>query len=231
MNICGLQKLTLLDYPGHTACTVFTGGCNYRCPFCHNASLVLRNNDGKGIGEEELLAFLLERQGLLDGVVITGGEPTIHPDLPDFIRRVREQGFDVKLDTNGTNPEMLNKLIRDNLVQYVAMDIKNDPTRYAKTTGVNDPRLDAVRESAYVLMSGSVPYEFRTTVVRELHTPQDIMGIGVWLRGAKRYYLQSFVDSGDLIGSGMTPYSREELDAMLAAVKPYIPATELRGVD
>lgn len=231
MRISGLQKLTLLDFPGHTACTVFTGGCNYRCPFCHNAELVLRPAEQPEIPEEEFFALLEKRRGLLDGVAVTGGEPTLQPGLPDFLRRIRDLGYAVKLDTNGTRPDLLKRLVREGLVQYAAMDIKNAPGRYAETAGVEDPLLDRIRESAAFLLAGTVPYEFRTTVVRELHRPEDLEEIGRWLRGAERYFLQGFTDSGDLIREGFTPCSREEMDLLLEAVRPYIPAAELRGVD
>lgn len=231
MRISGLQKLTLLDFPGHTACTVFTGGCNYRCPFCHNAELVLWPGEQPEIPEADFFAFLEKRRGLLDGVAVTGGEPTLQPELPEFLRRIRDLGYAVKLDTNGTAPETLRQLVSDGLVQYVAMDIKNAPDRYAETAGVEDPRLEQIRESAAMLMAGSLPYEFRTTVVHELHRPRDLEEIGRWLRGAKRYYIQCFKDSGDLICPGMSPCSREELEALLAAVRPFIPSAELRGVD
>ncbi len=231
MHISGLQKLTLLDFPGHTACTVFTGGCNYRCPFCHNAELVLRPEEQPEIPEADFFALLEKRRGLLDGVAVTGGEPTLQPDLPEFLRRIRELGYAVKLDTNGTRPDLLKRLVREGLVQYVAMDIKNSPARYAETAGAADPQLDRIRESAAFLMAGTVPYEFRTTVVQELHRPEDLAEIGRWLRGAERYFIQCFTDSGDLIREGFHPCSREELDCLLAAVKPFIPAAELRGID
>ena len=231
MRISGLQKLTLLDFPGHTACTVFTGGCNYRCPFCHNAELVLRPEEQPEIPEAEFFALLEKRRGLLDGVAVTGGEPTLQPDLPEFLSRIRDLGYAVKLDTNGTRPDLLKRLVREGLVQYVAMDIKNSPARYAETAGAADPQLDRIRESAAFLLEGTVPYEFRTTVVRELHTPEDLAEIGRWLRGAERYFIQCFTDSGDLIEEGFHPCSREELDLLLAAVRPFIPSAELRGVD
>ena len=231
MRISGLQKLTLLDFPGHTACTVFTGGCNYRCPFCHNAELVLRPEEQPEIPEAEFFALLEKRRGLLDGVAVTGGEPTLQPDLPEFLSRIRDLGYAVKLDTNGTRPDLLKRLVREGLVQYAAMDIKNSPARYAETAGAADPQLDRIRESAAFLLTGTVPYEFRTTVVQELHRPEDLQEIGRWLRGAERYFLQGFTDSGDLIREGLHPCSREELDRLLAAVKPFIPAAELRGVD
>ncbi len=231
MRITGLQKLTLLDFPAHTACTVFTGGCNYRCPFCHNAELVLRPGEQPEVPEEEFFAFLAKRKGLLDGVAVTGGEPTLQPGLEAFLRRIRDMGYAVKLDTNGTDPGLLRRLVRQELVQYVAMDVKNSPARYAETAGTEDPRLESVRESAAFLLEGAVPYEFRTTVVRELHTPEDMRMIGRWLRGAEKYFLQAFVDSGDLIAPGLSACTREELDALLEAVLPFIPSARLRGVD
>ena len=231
MRISGLQKLTLLDFPGHTACTVFTGGCNYRCPFCHNAELVLRPGEQPGVSEEEFFALLRKRKGLLDGVAVTGGEPTLQPDLPDFLRRIRDLGYAVKLDTNGTHPDLLKRLVAEDLVQYAAMDIKNSPGRYAETAGTEDPQLNRIRESAAFLLEGTVPYEFRTTVVRELHRPEDLAEIGRWLQGAERYFIQCYTDSGDLIQEGFSPCSREELDLLLAAVQPFIPAARLRGVD
>ncbi len=231
MRISGLQKLTLVDFPGHTACTVFTGGCNYRCPFCHNAGLVLYPEEQPEIPEEEFFALLEKRKGLLDGVAVTGGEPSLQPDLPDFLRRIRDRGYAVKLDTNGTRPDLLRQLVRDDLVQYVAMDIKNAPARYAETAGVTDPQPERIRESAAFLLEGTVPYEFRTTVVREFHRPEDMAEIGRWLQGAKRYFIQCFTDSGDLIREGLHPCTREELDLLLSAVRPFIPAAELRGAD
>ena len=204
MRISGLQKLTLLDFPGHTACTVFTGGCNYRCPFCHNAELVLRPEEQPEIPEAEFFTLLEKRRGLLDGVAVTGGEPTLQPDLPEFLRRIRDLGYAVKLDTNGTRPDLLKRLMQEGLVQYVAMDIKNSPARYAETAGIADPQLERIRESAAFLMAGTVPYEFRTTVVQELHRPEDLTEIGRWLQGAERYFLQGFTDSGDLILEGLT---------------------------
>lgn len=230
MRLGGLQKLTLLDFPGRVACTVFTVGCNLRCPFCHNSSLVL-TPELPELSLEEFFAFLRKRQGLLDGVAVTGGEPLLHPELPGFLEQIRALGYAVKLDTNGTRPALVKDLVRRDLVQYVAMDIKNAPDRYAETAGTEEPRLEAVRESAAFLLEGTVPYEFRTTVVREFHRPQDLAEIGRWLKGAEKYFIQCFTDSGDLIAPGYSPCSREELDALLEAVRPYIPAAELRGVD
>ncbi len=229
MKIMGLQKLTLLDYPGKMACTVFTGGCNFRCPFCHNAGLVVGQEEKEVISEEEFFAFLDKRKGILNGVCITGGEPTLQKDLEVFIRRIRENGFLIKLDTNGYRPEVLKDFVNKGLLDYVAMDIKNSPTRYSVTTGV-DTDMKKIRESVEFLMSGKVEYEFRTTVVRELHSAQDIQDIGVWIKGATRYYLQSFVDSGNVISEGYSAWDKEEMHRFLAIIKGYVPAAELRGI-
>lgn len=228
MDITGLQKTTLLDYPGKVACTVFLGGCNLRCPFCHNASLVLRAQPPQ-LGEEEFFAFLKKRRGILDGVCVTGGEPTLRKDLPEFTARLREQGFRVKLDTNGTNPGMLRQLLDSYLLDYVAMDIKNSPGRYAATCGGIDV-LEQVNESAALLMESGVDYEFRTTCVHPLHDPGAMEEIGQWLRGAKQYFLQNFVDSGDLVGTGISGMTKEEMEALRQAVLPDIPNTRLRGI-
>ena len=229
MHIHGLQKLTLLDYPGHTACTVFTGGCNYRCPFCHNATLVLRPTEQPLIAAEEVLSFLKKRQGLLDGVCITGGEPTLHPELPDLLREIHTLGYSVKLDTNGTNPEMLRYILVENLADYVAMDIKNSPGRYAETCGGPDV-LDKVKASAALRMQSGVDYEVRTTLVHPLHTREDMVAIGQWLQGARRYFLQQFIDSGDLIGEDLFALEPEEMEVLRQAVLPYIENTTLRGI-
>ena len=200
MLIYGLQKLSLLDYPGKLAATIFTGGCNLRCPFCHNASLVTSYTDYERIAEEEVLAFLEKRKGLLDGVCITGGEPLLQEDLADFIIKIREMGFLVKLDTNGCFPEKLDALIRRSLVDYVAMDIKNSFEKYPLTIGISCFDPTPVFKSAELLMLGTVPYEFRTTLVRPFHSAEDIQKMGQAVKGAKNYYLQNFEDSGNLVG-------------------------------
>lgn len=204
MLIYGLQKLSLLDYPGKLAATIFTGGCNLRCPFCHNASLVTRSSECERISEDEVLSFLEKRKGLLDGVCITGGEPLLQDDLADFIIKVREMGFLIKLDTNGALPEKLDSLIRRSLVDYVAMDIKNSFEKYPLTVGIPDFDPTPVFESAKILMQGAIPYEFRTTLVRAFHTDEDIEKIGMAIKGANSYFLQNFEDSGDLVGFGNT---------------------------
>ena len=230
MEIAGLQKTTLLDYPGLVACTIFLPGCNLRCPFCHNAPLVLPEYSPEvRISDEELFRFLRRRQGKLDGVCITGGEPTLYPDLPDMLYRIRALGFRTKLDTNGTHPAVLRSLLDEALVDDVAMDIKNSPARYADTCGGVDC-LAAVRESVSLLLTGPVDYEFRTTVAHPLHTVRDFADIGRWLQGARHYYLQQFQDSGHLIGAGLTPFTPEEMDAARQAAAPFIPHTTIRGL-
>ena len=227
MTIKGLQKLTLLDYPGRIACTVFLGGCNFRCPFCHNGGLAL-GNDADGImSTPELLAFLDSRRGRLQAVCISGGEPTLHRDLPELISEIKSRGFEVKLDTNGTNPEMLSSLIADGLIDYVAMDIKNSPDKYALTTGVNS-NFNAVRESAALLMQGRVDFEFRTTLAKELHNAEDMEIIGKWLSGSEKYFLQTYRDEGDLLVGGFTAFTPEETKELLAVLKGYIPSAEIR---
>lgn len=228
MDIAGLQKLTLLDYPGKLACTVFLPGCNLRCPFCHNASLVLPGRQPSLMTQPQLLEFLEGRKGKLEGVCITGGEPTLHHDLPELLTFVRDLGFSVKLDTNGTRPEVLRQFLDANLLDYVAMDIKNSPSKYTATCGGMDV-LDKVEQSVRLLEESDVPHEFRTTVLHPYHTPADMAAIGQWLAGTQRYFIQQFVDSGDLLGEGQ-PLTPEELQILLQAVQPYIPTAALRGV-
>jgi pyruvate formate lyase activating enzyme len=228
MKIKGLQKLTLLDYPGRLAATIFLGGCNMRCPFCHNASLVVRP-DATEITEEELFAFLESRRGKLSGVCVTGGEPTLNPELPSFISKIRALGYSVKLDTNGTNPDMLAALIDGGLVDYVAMDVKTSIENYGRVSGVPNIDTSKIERSIDLILRGTIPYEFRTTVVRELHTAADFYSIGRRIEGARAYFLQSFKDSGDLIEDGFSSYSEAEISSLLDIVKVYIPNAQIRG--
>ncbi len=231
MTIHGLQKMTLLDFPGRVACTIFTAGCNFRCPFCHNARLVTELQPTDAMSAEAVLSFLGKRRGLLDGVCITGGEPLLQADIADFIACVREMGFLVKLDTNGSFPDKLRGLIDRGLVDYVAMDIKNSPEKYAATAGFPSDLLPRVRESIALLLEGRVDYEFRTTVMNEFHEPEDFEAIGRMIAGAKRYFIQSFVDSGDLIAKEtFTAPPQDVLERMRDAVLPFVPSTALRGV-
>lgn len=231
MNIQGMQKLTLLDYPEKVACTIFTAGCNFRCPFCHNASLVTGPDSGSKIPEDEILSFLQKRRGILEGVCITGGEPLLQPDIEEFIKKIKDMGYSVKLDTNGSSAARLENLVKQNLVDYVAMDIKNAPDKYGLTIGIEEYAPDEILKSADLLLLGDTPYEFRTTVVREFHKREDFAAIGRWLRGAKGYYLQSFVDSGDLIQPGLRGYTKDIMEQALEIVKRNIPNAMLRGVD
>ena len=232
MLISGLQKLTLLDYPGKVACTVFTGGCNFRCPFCHNASLVLPEQMAHDSSAEEVLRFLKKRVGVLDGVAVTGGEPLLHPDIDGFLREIKAMGFLIKLDTNGSFPERLIALVEEGLVDRVAVDIKNSPALYAKTVGLERFDLSGVERTKDYLLSGGVEYEFRTTVVKGLHTKESLIEAAEWIRGAKEYYLQQFKDSGALIdGAGLGAFDAEEMHALAEAVRPVVPAVQLRGVD
>lgn len=231
MIVHGFQKLTLLDYPGRVACTVFTGGCNFRCPFCQNAGLVLSPDKEPVIEEEEVLAVLKRRQGILDGICVTGGEPTLQKDLPGFLERVKSLDYDVKLDTNGYHPEVLKELYRAGLIDYVAMDIKNCPQRYAETAGVKNLDMGRIRESVDFLVSEAAEYEFRTTVCRELHRKADLMDIGKWLKGSSRYYLQSYRESANVIRPVFTSYSKEQLYQFRNMLRHDLPETEVRGVE
>ena len=227
----GLQKLTLLDYPGKVACTLFTRGCNFRCPFCHNASLVVRADEQPTYTNDEILAFLKKRQGILDGVAITGGEPTLMSGLYDFIVQVKEMEYSVKLDSNGTRPEVLKKLVMNGLVDYVAMDIKNSPEKYAYTCGLTESYdLSKIEESKNFLMEGHVDFEFRTTVAKPFHTEEDFYKIGEWLKGSEKYFLQQFKDSGDIIGQEISSFNESEMEKFLNVLLPFVPNTQLRGV-
>ncbi len=228
MFFAGFQKLTLLDYPEKVACILFTMGCNFRCPFCHNASLVRAENKAE-ISEEEVLSFLKKRKGVMDGVCISGGEPLLYDGLGDFIKKVKALGYSVKLDTNGSLPEKLKALVREGLVDYVAMDIKNSFESYDKTTGIKTD-LNNIKESLAFLLSGTVEYEFRTTLVKELHTDEDMESIGKMIKGAKRYFLQNFVDSGDVLCDNMHPLTEDELEKMMQIAKKYVPNTICRGM-
>ena len=227
-----MQKLTLLDFPGVVACTLFTAGCNFRCPWCHNAGLVLPDEMSDRVLEsEEVLSFLEKRKGVLDGVCVTGGEPLLQAELPDFLRRVKGLGYRVKLDTNGSFPERLAALVRESLVDRVAMDIKNGPSRYAETVGRKNLDLSAVTASKDFLLSDPVDYEFRTTVVRGLHTEESLLEAADWIAGAKQWFLQQFKDSGNLIhGEGLSAFTDSEMRALLETVQKKIPAAQLRGI-
>lgn len=222
--------MTLLDFPGKVACTVFTGGCNFRCPFCHNALLVTKLPEKPDYTEDEILSFLEKRIGLLDGVAITGGEPLLNPDIGDFIRKIRDMGYAVKLDTNGSFPERLKAIVGEGLVDYVAMDIKNRREKYAETVGLKNLDLSKIEESVEFLKSGAVDYEFRTTVVKQFHTVEDIRAAAEWISGVKRYFLQNFVDSGELICEEVCGVDKETMLKMKSVAADFVPQTEIRGI-
>ncbi|MFV0362762.1 MAG: anaerobic ribonucleoside-triphosphate reductase activating protein [Suipraeoptans sp.] len=230
MVIQGLQKLTMLDYPDKMACTIFTCGCNFRCPFCHNASLVVDTHKYQKIPEEDVFAFLKKRQGMLEGVCVSGGEPLIQKDIEEFIEKIKEMGYLVKLDTNGSHPDILKRLIDNKLLDYVAMDIKNSREKYAKTIGVDDYDLSGVDKSIRLLMKGDMPYEFRTTVVKEFHTKSDFHDMARWIKGARAYYLQHFVDSEEMIQEGLHGYDAPIMEQALEIVKQDVESAQLRGL-
>lgn len=231
MNIQGLQKLTLLDYPGKMACTVFTAGCNLRCPFCHNSRLVIKPPSETQYTEEDMFSFLKKRQGVLDGVVVTGGEPLLQKDVADFIAKVKALGYSVKLDTNGTIPGKLKELVAAGLVDYVAMDVKASPGGYPPAVGIGGYDISKIDESIKFLLENNVDYEFRTTVVREFHSVFSMHDLGKWIKGAKRHYLQAFKDSGELIGFGLHEVPKEEMLEMRKIMLNYVENCEIRGVD
>ena len=233
MLIKGLQKLTLLDFPEKMACTVFTFGCNLRCPFCHNASLVLsERSDDTLIPEEEFFSFLQKRRGILEGVCITGGEPTLQPDLSAFIRKIRDMGFAVKLDTNGARPAVLKALLDEGLLDYVAMDVKNSLSKYPETVGVPTFDTTPVEESMNILLEGRIPFEFRTTLVKGLHTPESVAEMGERLAGGEKFFLQTFEDSGDLIageGDRLSAFTPTETEELLGILRHYVPNAQIRS--
>lgn len=230
MQISGIQKLTLLDYPGKLACTIFTDGCNFRCPFCHNAPLVLPDREKQRMDESEVLELLKKRRGILEGVAVTGGEPTLQADLENFLREVKALGYKIKLDTNGTRPEVIKRLVERGLVDRVAMDIKNAPEEYDAACGVAVD-ITAVEKSKELLLQGAVEYEFRTTVVKGIHTKESLLSAARWISGAKEYYLQQFKDSGDLIlPNGLSAFDENEMHDLCEAVREIVPTVTLRGV-
>jgi len=229
MHIQGLQKLTLLDYPGRTACTVFLSGCNFRCPFCHN-SLLLTAADKDGMDEDELLAFLKKRQGLLDGVAITGGEPLLRSELPALLEKIKTLGYAVKLDTNGSFPERLEAIVSAGLVDYIAMDVKNSPDRYAETVGVPELDLTPVFRSVSFLLRGRVDYEFRTTAVAELHDDASFAKLGDWLAGARHYFIQCFQTGDTVLRAGLHTPSEAQLRRWAELVRPKIHTVAIRGI-
>lgn len=231
MQIYGFNKTTLLDYPEHVAATVFTGGCNFRCPFCHNGGLVLSPNPEERIEEEEVLSYLKKRQGILEGVCITGGEPTLQKDLRNFICKVKDMGYLVKLDTNGYRPQVLWDLMQEGLLDYVAMDIKASKENYAVAAGVKGLDISRIEESVGILKGGKVPYEFRTTVVKGIHSIEEFEEIGQFLAGSRAYYLQQYRENDNVIVQGYDAFSKTEMESMALLARKYIDKVVLRGVE
>lgn len=232
MEFYGWNKTTLLDYPGHVAATLFTGGCNLRCPFCHNKDLVILSGPGF-ISQEEALAFLTKRKSVLEGICITGGEPTAHADLPDFIRKVKELGYLVKLDTNGTAPEVLEMLMTNRLLDYVAMDVKACRENYCKATGTETVELEKIQKSIELLQKWDKPAEFRTTMVKGIHRPEEAQEIAEWIgaHGKKPYYIQSYRENENVICPGYSAFDKEELENMVRLATLSGVCASLRGVD
>ena len=229
MIIKGFQKLTLLDYPGKVACTVFTGGCNFRCPFCHNALLVTEMDDIE-YTEKEIFEHLERRKGVIEGVAVTGGEPLLQKDIERFLYELKCAGVSVKLDTNGSYPEKLKGILELGIVDYVAMDIKNSKEKYAQTIGLQSFDVSTVEQSVQLLRESGVDYEFRTTVTADFHTLEDMRSIAQWLQGTPKYFLQNFVDSGMLIDENCKGVSKAEMQEMLSVVRERIPTAQLRGI-
>ncbi len=232
MRIVGLMKTTLLDYPGRVASTIFTGGCNFRCPYCHNGDLVLHHTTMEEYTLEEIFNHLNKRKKTLGGVCITGGEPTLQADLPEFIKDIKHLGLSVKLDTNGTNPDMLGQLIDEHLVDYVAMDIKHKKSSYNDVACMKDFDIEPIETSVKLLMDGSIDYEFRTTVAKEIHKIDDFEEIGNWINGAKAYFLQPYKESEQVIKKGYSTYTAEEFDRILSILNSFdIGRVEVRALD
>ena len=229
MLIGGFQKMTVLDFPGRIACILFTYGCNLKCPFCHNASLVIDNPEE--FSEEEIFKYLLKRKGILDGVCVSGGEPFMQPDIMEFLQKLKNTGLAVKIDTNGTFPDKLRYAVENGLVDYVAMDIKNSKEKYSLTTGIQDIDIEKIDESVKFLLESNIDYEFRTTIVKEYHTEQDMVCIGEWIKGAKSYYLQSFTDSGNLIGENLSAHSPDTMRQFEEIVRPFVQNIGVRGIN
>ncbi len=230
MRISGFQKLTALDYPGKIACTVFTPYCNLRCGFCHNAALVTAGEMPEEISAEEIFSYLRKRAGILDGVVLTGGEPLLQEGVANFLRKVKELGYLVKLDTNGCFPEKLEELLKEGLLDYVAMDIKNSPEKYALTCGVESVDMNDILRSIAVIKTHAPDYEFRTTAVKCLHSEDDFYAMGELVKGAKRWYIQKFVDSGALIGSGFAAPEDRELRRFGEIAASFAECADTRGI-
>ena len=229
MDIFGLEKLSLVDYDGFVAATVFTASCNFRCGFCHNSALVLDYKDIKPIPEKDILDYLKKRKGILEGLCITGGEPTLNPDLPEFIKKVKDIGYSVKVDTNGTNPEMVKLLAKEKLADYFAIDIKNDKANYAEIIGFKTFDTKKVEQTVEFLLSGAVKYEFRTTLIAEYHKAENIKAIGEWIKGADKYFMQKFKSGDNCISQNLSPVAEDTAKQFVEIIRPFVKSVNLRG--
>ena len=230
MQIHGFNKTTLLDYPGRVAATIFMGGCNFRCPFCQNGDLALYPERQAVISKEEIFAFLKKRKGLLTGVCITGGEPTLSKDLEEIIGEIKDIGYQIKLDTNGYRPEVIAKLLEKQLLDYIAMDMKNSSEKYRETAGISFLDIGKIRESIHTIMESGICYEFRTTMVKEFHKKEDMRLIGEEIRGAEAYFLQGYQESERVIMSGLHSYTKKEMEELAEEIAPYVKRAEIRGI-
>jgi pyruvate formate lyase activating enzyme len=229
VNIGGIQKLTLIDFPDKTACTIFTTGCNYRCLYCHNKDLLEFGKNTQNVkNHKQAIDFLKSRAGLLEGVCISGGEPLLQENITEFIKEIKQLGFLVKIDTNGSNPKKLKELIDNRYIDYVAMDIKNSPENYAKTIGLTKYDIKPIEESLTILRNSNIPYELRTTVTKELHTLNDLIALAKWVSPVDKYFLQNYVDSDNVLQKGFTPFSYDEMNYFLTEIRKYLPNTEIR---
>ena len=227
MDFVGIDKFSLLDYDERVSVVLFAPTCNYRCPFCHNGQSVLGNN--QSIPFDEILDFLKSRVGLIDAVVVTGGEPTLMPDVIEKIKKIKELGFEIKLDSNGTNPQIIRELLRKNLINYIAMDIKNSEEKYPETVGVPNPLMDKIKESISLIMNSGIDYEFRTTLVSEYHTKESIEKMGELIKGAKKLFLQKFVDREGCIKKGLHPVEEVWASSYKDILAKFVDKVELRG--
>ena len=231
MLICGYEKFSMVDFGDKISCTVFTGGCNLRCPFCHNGALVIGDIGAQREDEEEIIDYLSKRKGLVDAVCVTGGESTLQPDLARFLERVRALGYITKVDSNGLRPKVIESLLDAGLVDYMAMDIKNSPAKYAMTCGLERVDLDAVSESVHIIMRKAKDYEFRTTVIKEFHTYEDMLAIAEWIKGAKNFYFQHYVDSEGCISHGYHAFDKAEVGELAKAFEGKVGHIGFRGFD
>ena len=233
MIIAGLQKMTLTDFPENVACILFLKGCNFRCPYCQNSELIDYKIDDNYILKEEVFDFLKKRQGVLDGVVISGGEPTVNKDLPKLIKEIRDLRFKIKLDTNGTNPQMLKELLEDGLIDYVAMDIKNVPRKYLETAGLSEKNqqiLENVQKSIDIIKKKKINHEFRTTIMKKYHNIEDLEEINKLIGKDEKYFIQNFEDSEYVLDHNIEPFSEKELKEIKNKLTKNFQKTSVRGI-